>query len=85
MKKQISIPKAVRIVFKQMPDKFHVNKFSNAVRMCAESMHTTDGYITRELRKAREDGLLNYRYNNAEFMYEKVKGEGVQANIFMFL
>lgn len=63
----ITVKKAAKQVFKEMPDTFSAVTFSNRVKLLVGSDRLMDGTILRKLREARTD--------NPEFEYQCIDRE----------
>lgn len=73
IERNITIRKAVKQVYDQMPKDFHVIKFCMAVRGKLKKL-TMDGTILRRLRELRESGHCPYKViDTVKGIYQKIE------------
>lgn len=72
--KKITVLEAVLIAFTKMGKEFSVVSLVDEVRLITERPMLMDGTITKELRNARKDGLIDYEIvNQVKAIYRKLK------------
>jgi len=71
---KMTVGYATRIAYNEMGVEFHILNLVRRVREITERPHLTDGTITRQLRKLREYGVLDYEIaNQRKAIYRKQK------------